>query len=212
MPEPGNHRGARDHRSPDLLLPAAAGDGQARLQHRRPRPHHDRAHRRQLPHAVHGPLGDESPGQPHDRRELPPRLAPRLPLVHDLRDAGSQHLLESGELPGLRHPPARRTAEPLCHDQLDHGRRDERADVHAGPVRDLRRPGVRPHAQRHDRLGGAEQRPLSLAVGRVLPERQRRGGRCRRTPPSSIRRPTTRTCSPTPRATAGSSAAPPRSC
>ena len=102
--------------------------------------------------------GDE--GDADDRRQLPSRLAARLPLVLRLRDARPQHLRRPGEQAGLRGLPARRAPVGLRGDQLDHRRHAQRSDVHPGPVLDLRRADLRQtgrdRQRAHDGSGPAD--------------------------------------------------------
>ena len=156
-------------------------NGASACSDRQPRGHADRLQHRLVPDEVHRHLRHAG-GHPDDRRQLPPRLPARLPLVLGLRDARSEHLRRPGEQAGLRRVSAGRPAVGLRCDLVDHQRQAQRPDVHPGPVLDLRRADLRPagwHGRRqHGRSGPADGPGPDHDLGLQQQRRpQRRPGR-----------------------------------
>ena len=153
-------------------------------------------------------------GDPDDRRQLPPRLAARLPLVLGLRDPRPEHVRRPG---GHQNCAAfLRDGRPSSCGVISWitGDKINGPDVHAGPVLDLRLADLRParrHGQRAHRGAGAadragDDRDLGLQQQR---DRQRRPDRERAVHHRAAGQ--LATCSPTPHRTARSTAAPPTS-
>ena len=148
LPDAGDDPGSGRGEQRQVLLRPGARERREYVQHHQSGRDDDRLRDRQLPDEVHRARSPSTAGgdggDPDDRRQLPPRLAARLPLVLGLRDPRPEHVRRPGQPPGLRGVPARRPAVELRRDQLDHRRQDQRADVHAGPVLDLRLADLRP--------------------------------------------------------------------